>query len=134
MAFVNYQEIQHLVDHAERDNSRMRVYFKCPETGVVVEEYGSLPNNIGNRVRKDATDSMIRQLAQLIARLIRQYTGLYFNFGASANAAGGSVTSYSEADQQIAIVNAFEKKAVYPQKPQENKRFNFIDGAWIYIQ
>lgn len=132
MSFVSYQEIQHLVDHAERDNSRMRCWFKCPVSGVVVEETGSLPNNIRNRVHKDAADSLIRQLAQLLTNLIRKYTGLYFNFGASANAAGGSVSSYSEADMQLAIVAAFEKLAVYPGKPVEPRKFNQVDGAWTY--
>lgn len=134
MSFVTYQEIESLIDHAEQDGGRMRCYFKCPASGLVVEGYGNMPRSLGGRVRQDATNSLMRQLFQMLTNIIRQTTGLYFNFGTSATTAGGVAQVATQAEKEAGVVDAFEKLAVYPNKPQQRKRFNHIEGAWVYVE
>lgn len=134
MSFVTYQEIESLIDHAEADGGRMRCYFKCPSSGMVIEGFGNMPRSVSGRVRQDAANSLMRQLFQMLSNFIRQTTGLYFNFGSSATSAGGAAQVFTQAEKEAGVVDAFEKLAVYPGKPQQQKRFNHVDGRWTFVE
>lgn len=132
MAYVNFEEIQPLLDHVEQDGGGMKCWFKCPQTGTVVEARGNIPRTLAHGMVNEAARGVFRGVLSRISTEIRKLTGFYIPLGAAANTANRGNTIASEAGKQAAIVDAFEKVAVYPGKPVEPKRFNFIDNTWTY--
>lgn len=136
MAFVNFEEIRPLIDHAEQVGGRMRVYFKCPKTQRVVEATGSFPESAKRNFAQVATASTMRVLLHRLSGLIRQYTGVYIPLGGAlpAQTTPGGGTFASEVERQSAAVAAFESVAEYPGKPVRRGRFNLVDGEWTFVE
>lgn len=136
MAFVSFEEIRHLIDSTERVGGRLRVYFRCPKTGHVVEATGSFPESMKRNFAQVAAGSTMRVLLHRLSSVIRQYTGIYIPLGGAvpAQTVPGGGTFASEADRQSAAVLAFQSIAEYPGKPVRRGRFNHVDGEWVFVE
>lgn len=133
MSFIRFEEIQPLLDHVEQDGGGMKCYFKCAKSGTVVEARGNIPRTLAHGMANEAARGMLRQILNRISTEIRKATGFHIPLGAAANTANQGNVIASEAGKQAAIVDAFEKVAIYPGKPVQQKRFNFVENEWVYI-
>lgn len=136
MAFVEFEEIKHLIDSAEKKGGGMTLYFKCPKTGRVVEARGSFPEGMRRGFARTATDSTARALLNQLSALIRRYTGIYIPLGNAFNTSDkpGGGEFVNEADRQAAAISAFESVAEYPGKPVKSARFNFVEEQWVFVE
>ncbi len=133
MPYVSYDEIEHLIDHAEHDGGRMKVMFACPHSQQVVQATGLIPRNFAHGLADDAAQGLVRQLLHMLTQLIRQLTGMYISFGRAANGVNRGHVLATADDKRNAVVAAFESVAEYPGKPRRPGRFNHQDGAWVFV-
>lgn len=137
MSFVTFDEIVNLIDSTEQRPGGMTVYFKCPNTGRVVEAHGSFPDSGRRRFAQVAAGSTARALLHQLSALIRRYTGLYIPLGNAFqvhDVPGGGSGFVNEADRRAAAIAAFQSVAQYPGKPVQHARFNFVENQWRFIE
>lgn len=137
MAFVKFEDIVDLIDSTEPDGGGLKVYFKCRQTGRVVEARGRYPDSRRRRFAQVASGSTARALLHRLSGLIHRYIGIYIPLGNAFqvnDVPGGGDGFVNEEDRRAAAVAAFESVAEYPGKRQRSGRFNAIDNQWIFIE
>lgn len=136
MAFVSFEQVLPLIDSTEQVEGRLRVYFKCPKSGRVVESTGSFPDSARRNFAQVATGSTLRALLHQLSALIRRYTGIYIPLGnaVQGRTVPGGSGFVTESDRREAAVAAFQTVAEYPGKPKRSGRFNLVDGEWVFVE
>ena len=138
MSQITYQTIQPLVASAEQQGSSMRVSFRCPVTGQVIEASGALQrsNTMGDRVAESAKRSVMYGLRNALTRSIRRALGYGIVSNVVADAARGAASGsgqasqdYSDDEKQAAIVRAFESVSNQFVWDGANNRFVSVQAA-----
>lgn len=136
MPFVSFDQVLPLIDSSEQVGGRMRMYFKCPQSGRIVEAWGNFPESARRNFAQVATGATSRALLHQLSALIHRYTKIYIPLGSAVQGRtvpGGS-SFVSEDDRRAAAIAAFESVAEYPGKAKRAGRFNFIDDQWIFVE
>ena len=137
MPFATFSEISPMIDCTEQRQGGLKVFFKCPKTGRVVESRGSFPDSQTRRFAQTAVGSVVRALLNRLSGLIRRQTGIYIPLGnafRTHDVPGGSSGFATEADWQAATVEAFRSVAQHPGMQRQRGKFNFEDGQWVFIE
>lgn len=132
MAFVTYDEIESLIDHAEQKLNSMVCYFKCPVSGKIIESTAGIPAAAGHEIKNQVAQGVWRHAMRQIQVVVRQLTGIHLPIsGGGASGHFGQNSIASESSKREAIVLAFEHKAVYPGKEPRVGWFHHVDGQWV---